>query len=268
MGDPQMRLARVREQIKAFDDMLRAGTGDIPPCPITVHIEPNPERTQFVLKVVKMNIDLPRLGVLLGELLHNLRATLDNLAWTLVPEANRGGDVAFPITDHPDIFKRKIESQLPGAPPKHVAIVEGFQPYNSDLPTAGSKPVTYGTAVTPREVLREPLSLLRELTNRDKHEVITPTTLTMTKNIEFGHPQFSWSDLEIVGERWDLRTNLELGTEFLIFETEPTGPNPEMGMEGFLGARVDFIRRDGTEGGFDLDILLIVGRVMQIANSF
>ena len=101
-----------------------------------------------------------RLGIILGDYLHNLRSALDHLICRLVERT--GGKVTqgtqFPIFDSPPKDRRGQRSPLRingGVDPNVLALVESLQPY------------TRGEGA-----LSHPLSILRHLSNADKHQLL------------------------------------------------------------------------------------------------
>ena len=79
----------------------------------------------------------PRFPVLISEILHHYRASLDNLIWELLRQAGHSprnpSDIEFPILSArpttPDklaLFNRKIE----GVGNQASALIESLQPYN------------------------------------------------------------------------------------------------------------------------------------------
>jgi hypothetical protein len=109
-----------------------------------------------------------RFGVLIGNVLHNLRSALDHLVWQLVllnggaPLAGAGGNT-FPIYDAPQQrpFLVVPPSGLRGVKPYHRAFIESVQPYK----------------VSPNDVSRNALRVLRELSDTDKHQLLHVTNL-------------------------------------------------------------------------------------------
>ncbi|MGC3975610.1 MAG: hypothetical protein QM771_14690 [Nitrospira sp.] len=137
----------------------------------TIVHEKDPERGDHFSVYVNIDpipIDVP---LLVGDILHNMRGTLDHLAYALT-ERHAGGaiteDVAqkseFPIFLRNDKWaaqeiKRKIGSMAPSA----QAIIQSFQPYN---------------AIPPRLPAEDPLWMLHRLSNFDKHRLLLSGALT------------------------------------------------------------------------------------------
>lgn len=129
------------------------------------------------LLVCKVNRLPPlRLSVLLGDFLHNLRSSLDHLAWQLV--LTNGGHpdtgTSFPIFEKRRDFKKfkKNKETITGVvgevADEAADLLEGLQPYNN---AAGS----------PRE---HPLWILSKLNNIDKHRQFNIAVLNTSEVVQ------------------------------------------------------------------------------------
>ncbi len=129
------------------------------------------------LLICKVNRLPPlRLSVLLGDFLHNLRSSLDHLAWQLVL-ANGGTPdtgTSFPVFEKRRDFKkfkknRETTTGVVGEVAGEAAdLIEGLQPYNN---AAGS----------PRE---HPLWILSKLNNIDKHRQFNIAILNTSEVVQ------------------------------------------------------------------------------------
>lgn len=72
------------------------------------------------------------LGVLTGEIVHNLRVALDYLIYALAERDSRKvqSGTQFPIEDTPNGFAGRQKTFLKGVNATHVAQIERLQPYN------------------------------------------------------------------------------------------------------------------------------------------
>ena len=101
-----------------------------------------------------------RLGLLLGDFVHNLRSALDNLVCQL---AYLGGAdscqmTQFPICDTAALFAKNLKrGRLAGLRPEHVAMIERFQPYQG------------------QHMTHIALRAVRDFDNIDKHKAIHAT---------------------------------------------------------------------------------------------
>jgi len=99
-------------------------------------------------------------SVLIGEFAHNLRASLNYIAWELafLDTGGRmpGRQAQFPIAPIEDWAKRRIQEQVAGLSPKHLDLVESVQT---------------------REGQFNALRLLADLNNDDKHSFMQPVII-------------------------------------------------------------------------------------------
>jgi hypothetical protein len=170
-------------------------------------------------------------GVIVGDAVHNLRSALDHLAWQVV--SRDGGDpteqTMFPIVDDAAYWSKAARRRLPGASYESRSFFEELQPYQRSR--------------DPRMVKRQPLYVLRELSNIDKHRVVHP----------------AWAAVRATPDiRMDFRSNLDAGelleTELLLHSDEALhdgmlllrarfplpGPKPEVRLETELPLYVGF----------------------------
>jgi hypothetical protein len=115
--------------------------------------EPQADGVTYLFKANVPEID-PLLRIKTGEFVHQVHATLENLAWALARRASRDpGRVSFPITRNPTEFANTCWVKLLGVDARCVLKAEKFQPYNR-----------------PEGNL---LVILHRLWNLDKHRVAT-----------------------------------------------------------------------------------------------
>lgn len=95
---------------------------------------PDPERqpdgVTYLYRARVTEVD-PKLRVQTGAFVHQVRSTLDNIAWALAVRAKpEPGRVSFPICRSRAEFHRASWARLLGPPAQCVSIAESFQPYN------------------------------------------------------------------------------------------------------------------------------------------
>lgn len=161
---PRLRLARAAEHIREF-----VGEAD-------TYLKTNPfgstaeyfdeGGTKYVKLLFKVHKEPPkRLGVIVGDCIHNLRAILDNVVWSLgkafpPTDAKAKPDMlAFPVCKSEDDFKAALKS------PKYKSIGE-FPLPAQDLIRA-LQPIWAGNSLPAPAFY---LGLLNELWNMDKHK--------------------------------------------------------------------------------------------------
>lgn len=121
-----------------------------------------PKRSEYVVKVGGIpNQALEHFGLLIGDAIHNFRGALDHLVWQLALEHHEGRRppdhrrIQFPILQRAADFKQRFPSLQVAA--EHEPILARFQPYRGG----------HG----------KHLARLRDLSNEDKHQVLTPLVL-------------------------------------------------------------------------------------------
>jgi hypothetical protein len=153
-----------------------------------------------------------RWGVIIGDVLHNLRSALDHLAWELAHWGGRTpsdpGGVKFPIADSLVNFRSgaatRATKQMDAV---HVAKIESLQPYH-----ALTGPDRYTGAFI------HPLAFVRDLSNADKHRLTTPILAVSQRfDFEVGAPPLNLS--AFLGE--GLLNTLEVGTPIMRLMAPP-----------------------------------------------
>ena len=113
-------------------------------------------------------------GLAFGECVHNLRSTLDNLAYALArlrcDPPKQPNQIAFPIFQDQAGFEKRGRRNIDQLPDEAASLIERIQPFQRD----GSLPVGSPD--------RNALVLLQWLSNTDKHRVpsvvlIAPTNI-------------------------------------------------------------------------------------------
>lgn len=106
----------------------------------------------------------PQVALQIGDFLHNIRASLDHLAWNLVLANGRqpGKRTRFPIVDAPPIYKGKVSTVrvAGGIDAGALATIDSLQPYPGRNPGDG---------------FPHALRVIRDLSNIDKHRHLLVT---------------------------------------------------------------------------------------------
>jgi hypothetical protein len=156
----------------------------------------------------------PSWGLLLGNTVHNLRSSLDHLAWALYKRGKtpnlgerRERTVYFPIAYSPAEFRDQVRRKLPGVRRADLTIVRRCQPY------MGGK----------RNIHRHFLVTLDKLSREDKHRTIQPV-LAVPNNATLHLLDYE----DCIVRRFAPRPQgrLEVGTELGVFYVKKTGPVP------------------------------------------
>jgi hypothetical protein len=162
----------------------------------------------------------PILGIIIGEIVHNLRSALDQLACLvpLVPGAKRPQRASFPIFDRADpdpakpklsAFRRDYKGRIGNIVPEAYGIIESVQPYHS----TGEAPW-------------HPLALLEDLWNWDKHNAIS----VVAANFGVGNvpPKFPGGVLAPVGPVYDCEVLARWPKGGVTFASDNPEPYPDI----------------------------------------
>jgi len=175
-----------------------------------------------------------RLGVILGDVLHNTRSALDHLIWQLVilsggkPKGGPRGN-AFPIAKTEASWRTAQGQHLAGVTEAHRAIIEKTQPFKTDNPN------------------QSPFEWLRFLSDTDKHQVVHPIA-GIIHDDPIGTVSFhvTRGPGEVVREQWQAEW-FSHGAELLRCKVEPMTPDTEVEMVGNVKLRVAFSERHVRE---------------------
>lgn len=149
------RLSRAYENIQNFElEIQKWGKSDPPPFRIEKGIDEDQSRYVFKAFFAPMPI---RFSTLVGEIIHNLRSSLDHLVWALALKhnSNPAFKIQFPICLKPTNYEKAINTGiLKGISKSSCALIEASQPYRA----RASDPINH------------PLSIINSLSNHDKHK--------------------------------------------------------------------------------------------------
>jgi hypothetical protein len=159
-------------------------------------------------------------GLLLGDLVHDYRSSLDHLAWALykrgrTPDLSDGKErkVVFPIADDRIKFNESLKSKLPGVRRADIAIIRRYQPYKSGK----------------RNLHLHVFRVLDGLSTADKHRVIQPVQAAPERA---AYRLIRQTDCVVTRlSPRARRVTLKPGTELARFYVRKTGPNPEIEVE-------------------------------------
>jgi len=129
------------------------------------------EHIVYINRVPDLGPFLDNVALFIGDVVHNLRCALDHLAFQLALYHRDGSltlqqerAVQFPIADNEEGFLKQHGRYLRDIAPEHRTIIERLQPYHG---LAGRPDSWSGTYI-------HQLALLRDLSNADKHRMLTP----------------------------------------------------------------------------------------------
>jgi hypothetical protein len=127
-GDLMARLDRARELYEALATEERAFTASRPLRP-----EPRFDRpTGWNIVTARVVREPPvRLGLLVGEVVHHLRATLDNLVtWVARRNGGAGGRTSFPVFSVEGDYRRRRDERLVDIPEPIKFLIDQMQPFH------------------------------------------------------------------------------------------------------------------------------------------
>jgi hypothetical protein len=256
LDGPRAKVARARKHIKAFDRKI-AALGKPGAHLITVRRYLDTDDQSWVLRLTSVAAIDVRWAVIFGEVAHDLRSALDHMTYALAFIDSRGkpGEkVQFPIVSSPAEFKRDLiqKTWLRGLTQRHRRFIARCQPYRI------------------RKGEPNPLALLNDLSNDDKHRVLQPSVFhadNLSYTIQGPAGGVGWTDCTADPTR--LMT-LNYPTNPFVADTElvriplfVTGPNPKVDVKVNAALFVAF--RNGVEclGG----LTAIANRVEEILNE-
>jgi|SRR5215212_2196849 len=158
MRSHELRLDRALQHLQSLeaeDRRWREGN------PYRIIHELDPQTSKKLVRVEVLSQPSVRLGLLIGDCLHNLRSALDNLAYELavaytgdpLPDAVATRS-EFPILGDRPMKAGERQRKIGGIHPDAQTIIEGLQPYQRG-----------------QHYAVDPLWVLHELSNIDKHRL-------------------------------------------------------------------------------------------------
>lgn len=173
LDGPRLKVRRAKSEVDAFGRIEQTFWKETDYK--VVRAEFNPKTQKYAYRVSMKTSPSQELGVLIGEMAHNLRSALDGLVYqlALLETDTPASNTQFPIflvgrTKKRRRGKRKGliphfegmrlsdgRSMIRSLRLEHQTIIEGLQPYKRG-----------------RQGHRDPLFLLREINNADKHRLI------------------------------------------------------------------------------------------------
>jgi hypothetical protein len=146
------KIERSKKHIRELDSVLKAFFGGNPYLVVKEH-DPNTGNLLFNVRVRSQIPD--EVSLISGDILNNLRAALDHLAWQLV-EANGskpGVQTCFPICKSANEYKAQSAGKVKGMSQGAVDLIDAAKPYKGG---------------------NDELWLIHDLNRIDKHRLILP----------------------------------------------------------------------------------------------
>lgn len=220
LGGPIAKLDRAKTHFQALNKSIgafkRSKTHDF----VVTKFDPNTGEKVVQLKILKEPKN-PEWGLLLGDMVHNLRSALDHLVWQLVilngekPRRQNQFPIIGTENEYWKVPKNRSESvrdrMLLGVSEPHRTFIDLVQPFN-----ARSDPS--GTA----------LAVLSWISNADKHRVVhagfvlTEEPSPELFDVTTSHPGGAYIDVSM---NWG---ELKDGAEIMRFRPVPPGAHVNM----------------------------------------
>lgn len=173
LDGPQIKLDRAREHLRLLDEEIQTFLRS-EPRPYGGVREIDPVDGSHVWRFKVYRTPPPRLGVLVGDVVHNQRAALDHLIWqlALTSTSRPRSSIQFPIyrsrtpsSRGEHAFDPHGIKQMGGVPPAAQSIIEAKQPYHAPNPE------------------HTPIWLLHTLDIEDKHRIIPVVDAVLPQGI-------------------------------------------------------------------------------------
>jgi hypothetical protein len=259
--DAQLKLARAQKHFRTLNDLVVAFTADA----YRVELEndwPNSRDIIIWAEAAKAPRSLDW-GPLIGDVAHNLRSALDNAVWALsdsgakgpapnpVPPRSRWRWVAFPVVLDSKNWDGRAGKDLWALDPAQVAIFKELQPF-------------YTGQQAPN---REPLAVLDELWNIDKHRHLHLVNATVELRDVLSVSPFPGApnvEFEVVSKRapGPLVGRAEVGRAQLIPGEVLAMTLPEVHMDPRIAVDVAFDQGPPAHGGLLLHSLGQMGETV------
>jgi hypothetical protein len=166
LTDVDLRLERAREHIETVRSETKTFL-ERDPKPLTFRTEETPgvgNAMEYVLYAVVREEPPRDIGLPVGDAIQNMRAALDYLIYELSPpKFRKKGRTGFPIYDDECFFEVEGRKMIRGIAGDELTLIERVQPYKRTNP--------------PRN---DPLSILRRLSNKDKHKLLLPVAAAVS----------------------------------------------------------------------------------------
>lgn len=200
----------------------------------------------YLFVVESVSIPKREWGVLIGELVHNLRSALDHTAYAAAKSPS--DKTQFPIFTRREDWDRKAQAMIQSIPDEITRLIEEAQPYHAPEDT------------DPKQHL---LAILNRLSNHDKHHLLHTAVITL----EGAAPGFRMTrDVSSIQEIAVGFGPLEPGATLVRLTIGTHGPQPKVEMYGEFALGVAFTDPTGRdkviEGHPVFDVLLAAERLV------
>jgi hypothetical protein len=153
---------KVERAIKHIDELAVACKQFIDATPFTLGRVIDPHTGYYNFTVNDLKSPPPQIGLMAGDVIHNLRSALDHLAYQLVIVNGNtpSRHTCFPIFDDPAKLSTMDQRKVSGMSPAAIAAITAARPYRGG---------------------NEPLWIVHELDIADKHHALLTTLVSVTQ---------------------------------------------------------------------------------------
>jgi hypothetical protein len=180
------KLDRAKAEIELLDEFITKQTSNVKnKAVLSARYDHESAKHQIFISQVPDLSDLrDHISITVGMILHLLRSSLDNMVFERA-QANKTGylrhpeTLQFPICDSSNDYNKKVKRQVEELSQRDQRIIESFQPYHG----LAGRPDHYSGPYIHQ------LSLLRDLSNSDKHRsvvniLVDPNTFEMSPIVD------------------------------------------------------------------------------------
>jgi hypothetical protein len=239
LESPRLKLGRADEHLDILDEELRVFFKSYAYPKLLEHTLDGPWHVVLVNPPVNELPPTPRLSLICGDAIQNIRAALDHLVWQLVLlEGNRpGGWTKFPITTHINDFNSSVRA--PKDPKKRPSPLQGIT-VGGEAWTLIEKAQPYNGGEMLKDPARHELVVLAFLSNTDKHRTLLNRLVfpgrTTLKDIVSVHPDAVIVDYRVPNQPLSLVEK----TEIVRVRFSESGPDPKVRVKRTLPVQPSF----------------------------
>jgi hypothetical protein len=239
LESPRLKLGRADEHLNVLDEELGVFFKSYAYRKLLEHALDGPWHVVRVNPPAKPLLPPPRLSLICGDAIQNLRASLDHLVWQLVLlEGNRpGGWTKFPMTTHINDFNSSVRA--PKDPKKRPSPLQGIT-VDGEAWALIEKAQPYNGGELSKNPTHHELVILARLSNTDKHrtlmsQVTFPGRATLQDLVNL-NPDAVIVDYRVANQPLSLLEK----TELIRVRFSESGPDPQMRVKRRLPVEPSF----------------------------
>lgn len=173
-----LKINRANQQIKELTKSI-SDWGSGSPVKAKLELRENRNGTKLIIEEILAPESLEEFGIITGECVHNLRTALDNMVYALArlktDPPQKHDKISFPIYEDGKAFEKCRKNTLSNLPYEAARLIELIQPFQRARDDVEGRPCD------------DPLILLRDLSNKDKHRVPVFPILLPVEEMSFSH---------------------------------------------------------------------------------